>query len=133
MKYLKIWYEYFFRGRKVFKFVKDKVESYDFGGIKLSVQTYKVIESSKLFFPIISLTLEENIYWKPFKTYITEEALPNLTERNKNSKGLLVNVWFEVNNFSSIYGIKIIDKIKLDNALTEILNNLCNNDQKRKV
>jgi hypothetical protein len=130
MKYLKIWFEYFSRGRKIFYFVKEVEEGEQYGGIQLHIQIYEVIESSILFLPMLKLSRKEFNFWKPFKINISEEALPNLTEYNKLGKEPFVNVWFEVEKFKDLYDLKIINKIRLDDIQTEILNNLYKNVQK---
>lgn len=126
---LKIWYNYFIRGQKKFKFAKKIQFGHTFGGYKLHIQTYEVVESSKFIFPIIKISCKNNIYWKPFKIYISEEALPNITERNTKGNSEFTNIWFEVNDFNGFFDIKIIDKIKLDDVLTGILNNFIKNVQ----
>lgn len=122
MKKFKIWYQYLSRGIKTFKFVIKKKIGHEYGGIILYIQTYMIEESSKFFIPIIKFKVSNDIYWKPYKDYISEEALPNVTERNGNGTSEFVNIWFKVNEFNDIYNIKIIEKIKLDNALTDYLN-----------
>lgn len=133
---IKIWLLYLLRDIKEKIVLKEYYKDHNHGGILIVTQTYTVIEKpiGFLFWPI--LKQEVNVFWKPFKIYISEEALPSIIENNRKNKACdLVNVWFELTSKFEIFSLNEITlkrKIKFEDVLTEILNNLIKNAKAQK-
>ncbi|HSH52260.1 MAG TPA: hypothetical protein VK982_11115 [Bacteroidales bacterium] len=118
MRIVKIIYDYLITDKQYFFFIDKIISGETSKGVQIQVTEYFITNW-------LTINKKTFVYWKPFKKYIREDALPSLTENNKKGKDPFVNVWFEIENLFTDYNdLKISSKLNHKNPILNSLNKL---------